>query len=91
MALMALTFDCVLVAAEREPPGFAAFSRHSPDGLRRSVNNVSAIGRSPLRGLNISSTSTAGWRERLRPYRLELRWRGWQRMLVIRPGFRELH
>jgi hypothetical protein len=40
-----LTFDCVLVAAGREPSGFAAFAGHSPDGLRRSANKVSAIGR----------------------------------------------
>ena len=40
---MALTFDCVLVAAGREPSGFAVLIRHSPDGLRRSANKVSAI------------------------------------------------
>ena len=40
---MALTFDCVLVAAGREPSGFTVFIRHSPDGLRLSANKVSAI------------------------------------------------
>ena len=42
---MALTFDCVSVAAGREPSGFAAYTGHSPDGLRRSANKVSAVGR----------------------------------------------
>jgi len=28
---------------DREPSGFAAFIGHSPDGLRRSANKVSAI------------------------------------------------
>jgi len=42
---MALTFDCVLVEAGREPAGFAVFIRHSPDGLRRFANKVSGIGR----------------------------------------------
>ena len=42
---MALTFDCVLVAAGREPSGFAVFIKHSQDGLRRSANKVSAIWR----------------------------------------------
>ncbi len=45
---MALTFDCVLVAAGREPSGFAVFIRHSPDGLRRSANKVSAIWLAPF-------------------------------------------
>ena len=44
---MALTFDCVLVAAGREPSGLAGFIRHAPDGLRRSANKVSAIGLAP--------------------------------------------
>ena len=47
MALMALTFDCVSVADGRQPAGFASFTGHSPDGLRRSANKVSAIWLSP--------------------------------------------
>jgi len=39
---MARTFDFVTVAAGREPSGFAAFIRHSPDGLRRFAKKVSA-------------------------------------------------
>jgi len=42
---MALTLDLVIVAEGREASGFAAFVRHSPDGLRRSANKVSAIWR----------------------------------------------
>ena len=42
---MALTLDFVIVAEGREPSGFAAFVRLSPDGLRRSANKVSAIWR----------------------------------------------
>jgi hypothetical protein len=40
---LALTFDCVSVADGRQPAGFASFTGHSPDGLRRSANKVSAI------------------------------------------------
>ena len=40
---MALTFDCIFVAEGREPSGFVAYTRHSPDGLRRSAIKVSAI------------------------------------------------
>ena len=40
---MSLTFDCVFVAVVREPSGLAAFTVHSPDGLRRSANKVSAF------------------------------------------------
>jgi hypothetical protein len=40
---MALTFDGVFVAVGREPSGFAAFTDHSPDDLRRSANKVSAM------------------------------------------------
>ena len=40
---MSLTFDCVSVADGRQPAGFASFTGHSPDGLRRSANKVSAI------------------------------------------------
>jgi len=40
---LALTFDCVFVAAGRQPSGFASLIRPSPDGLRRSANKVSAI------------------------------------------------
>jgi len=42
---MVLTFNCVFVAAGRKPSGFAAFIKHSPDGLRRSANKVSAVRR----------------------------------------------
>ncbi len=38
----ALTFDCVFVAAGREPSGFATLIRHSPDGLRRFAKQVDA-------------------------------------------------
>lgn len=38
---MTLTFNCVFVAEGREPSGFAAFTGHSPNGLRRSANKVS--------------------------------------------------
>ena len=40
---MALTFDCVSIAAGREPSGFAAITGDSPDGLRRrdKVDNLS--------------------------------------------------
>jgi len=31
------------LTAQRKPFGFAAFIRHSPDGLRRSANKVIAI------------------------------------------------
>ena len=44
---MALAFYGVFVAVGREPSGFATFTVHSPDGLRRSANIVSAIGREP--------------------------------------------
>ena len=40
---MALTIDCVSVAAGCEPSGFAAFKGRSPDGLQHSANKVNAI------------------------------------------------
>ena len=40
---MALIFDCVSVAAGREPSGFAASMGRTPDGLRRSANKLIAI------------------------------------------------
>ena len=37
---MPLAFHFVFVAAGREPSGFEAFIRHSPDGSRRSATKV---------------------------------------------------
>ena len=66
---MALTFDCVSVAEGRQHAGFASFTGHSPDGLRRSANKVSAIWLTPPAEMcrplgyqrNPPITSQPGW------------------------------